>query len=219
MQLALYPMGSKKFSSGIRHPKRKLTIHLRKVLRWKPKAASHMSPHAFMVWCFNKCTGRECRIEEGWLAVKLCRYWHDMIYQLCYLPNSGNGHTNTSETVSTMLCSVLWLSCIRSTARGVPAGGCSPHVPLENSFHSDQSDSAHTQPTLLFLTSMSPPTIFIVTLQPITNHSFRLWLYTICGVCYTPASKHYSIMLQQFDDGIKGDNNCNLMGISCYAIL
>lgn len=116
-------------------------------------------------------------------------------------------------------CVVFCGSCVGSTARGVPAGGCSPHVPLENSFHSDQSDSAHTQPTLLFLTSMSPPTIFIVTLKPITNHGFRLWLYTICGVCYTPASKHYSIMVQQFDHDIKGDNNCNLMGISCYTII
>jgi len=26
-------------------------------------------------------------------------------------------------------------------------------------------------------------------------------------------------MLQQLDDGIKEDNNCNLMGISCYATL
>jgi hypothetical protein len=142
-----------------------------------------------------------------------------MKYQLCYLLIKGNGHTDTSETVSRMLCTVLWLSCVRSTVRGFPAGGCSTLVPLENSFHSDQSDSAHTQPTLLFLTSMSPPTIFIVTLQPITNHSFRLWLYRNCGLCYTPTSKHYSITLQQFDDGIKGDNNCNLMGVSCYAIL
>jgi hypothetical protein len=107
-----------------------------------------------------------------------------------FISNISSVTHNIKCTVTARGCvTICRMFCVKSVAY---SPSTEPHelqwmaavlmCSLENLLHSDQSESAHSQPTLLVLTSLSPPTALIPTLKPITNHNLLLCEYRTWGI-------------------------------------